>query len=572
MKVFFFAFFIILLSVSNLVFAQRQNERAALWSARTQSTTNEILADINKLDAADRAIYYARLGESWWEKDKNQANIYLDKAIDYATSPATAYKDQQEKFQLLRNLLKIVASKDTKLEKKLIAQLTETSEVLNEVDNNANSEAILQAARSLVDVDVQRAFNLGILTLRQRNPVFSFSSVLLFLKIRAKNEKLANDYFAQALAVVQTTAASDFLDNLIGLAFPELSVAVGQNPQWNSVSDELLRKKSLNITADYIRVEGEEILGKRRANCRITSLYGTRLLDKFKLFLPEKVTFIIQAINACQVSVEPKNKIGSSGDEKSKTIEELLEAAKEADDKEIKTKYMLEAAQMAYRLKKYKLAVEILDGIDEDMRDKPFGVWKYNRIISTASLILEIIENNNLPEMYETFKKSPNTERTFIRVSVINKLDPKKNKLLGYELLNDAREEFNKLNLKPIENVRVIVEDPTVFNYLASLYITFGYPNDAIETHQEAINSLNRYIAQIPSDSKRDVVRSLPLNWSGYANFKDSFFETYFQRIEQNISQIEFTPIRLNVRLQWLKNSLKKQIEAEKETIKVETK
>lgn len=563
------AFLIILFLASNLALAQRQNERAMLWAARTQSITNDILMDINKFGIADRTIFYARLGEIWWEKDKQEASTYLTKAVEYATNPATDYKDSQEKFRFLRDLLKIVASKDIKLEKRLIAELTETPEDLSESDNNANSEAILKTARSIADVDIQKAFNLGILTLRQRKPVFSFYSVLLFLKIREKNEPLANNYYAQALTVAQTKPTSDFLDNLISLSFPEISVATGEKPQWTAVSDELLRKKSLNILANYIKIEAQEALEKKRTDCKVTSFYGVRLLNQYQQLLPEKTPVISQAINVCQVSLESKDKTNSSTDEKPKTIEELLESAKETDDKELKTKYLLDAARMAINQKKYKLAVEILDDIDEDMRDKPFGVWEFNRKISTSSLIAELIENDNLPEMYETFKKSPDVTRTFIRVSVVNKLDPKKNKLLGYELLNNAREEFNKLDLKPFENVRVIVNDPAVFKHIAVLYDKFGYPNDAIETYQESIKSLNRYITQIPSDKRRDVVSSLPINWSYYGDLQNPFFENYFQRIEQSISQIEFTPIRLDVRLQLLKNSLKKRMEIEKEILKI---
>lgn len=574
MKVFLclLAFLAVLFLTSNLTFAQRQNERAMLWAARTQLINNDIEIDINKFGAADKAYFYARLGETWWEKDKKEASIYLNKAADYALSPATDYKDNEEKFRLLRDLLKVVASKDSKLEKKLIAELTEKSEDLSESDNSENSETILKTARSLVDVDVQKAFNLGILTLRQKKPVFSFSSILLFLKIREKNESLANNYFAQALTVAQTKGTSDLLGNLIALAFPETSFAVGEEPQWTQVSDELLRKKCLNIVADYIKIEVEEALEKKRSDCKTTSYYGIRLLNQYERLLPEKVPVISQAINVCQVSLESKNKNNSSSDEKPKTIEELLEAARETDDKELKTKYLLDVAHIAHNQKKYKLAVEILDDIDEDMRNKPPGVWEFNRTISTASLISELIENENLPEVYDTFKKSPDVTRTFIRVLVIDKLDSKKNKLFGYELLNDARGEFNKLDLKPIENVRVILNDPTAFKNVATLYDKFGYPNEAIETYQESITSLNRYIAKIPSDKRRDIVRSLPLNWSNYANFQNPFFENYFQRIEQSISQIEFTPIRLDVRLQFLKNSLKKQIEIEKETLKAKPK
>lgn len=575
MKVFscLLAFLIVLFLISNPILAQQQNERAVmLWTARTQSTTNDILIDINKLDAADRAFFYARLGETWWEKDKNEAGNYFNKAVEYATSPATEYKDAQEKFQLLRDLLKTVASKDVKLEKKIIAALTEASEELSETDNTANSEAILKTARSIVDTDVQKAFNLGILTLRQKNPVFSFSSVLLFLKIRGKNETLANNYYAQALTVAQTKATGDFLDNLIGLAFPEVSVAVGEKPQWTQVSDELLRKRCLSILADYIKNEAEDSLEKKRTDCRTTSFYGIKLLNQYKLLLPEKAPVISQAINICQVSLEPKNKPDSTLDEKPKTIEELLELAQETEDKELKTKYLLDAAHLANKQKKYKLAVKILDDVGEDMRDKPPGVWEFNRQISTASLILELIENENLSETYDTFKKSPDVTRTFIKISVIDKLDPKKHKQLGYDLLNDVRKEFNKLDLKPMENVRVIVSDPTLFKYVAVLYDKFGFPNEAVETYQDSIKSLNRYIAQISSDRRKETVRLLPLNWSVYADFQSPLFENHFESIEQSISQIEFQPIRLNVRLQWLKNSLRRQTEIEKEMLKAKPK
>lgn len=561
---YFFGIFVVIFLISNAGFAQSE-ERVMLWSARNQSITNDILKDINGLGSNEKPLVYAKLGSIWWEKDRNEGLSWLNKAVDYAISPATDYKDTQEKLTVLRSLLKIAASKDINLEKKLIAKLTETTEDLSDDERKDNSEAILKTAISLVDIDAQRAFGLGIFTLHQKQPVFSFSSMILFLRLQKKNPTLADEYYRQALEVVKTKGTFDFFDTLIRLAFPDPIEA--QIPPLKVV----LRKNLLAVLADYIKIETQEVLEKRRADCKLTGFYGQKLISHYQTHLPEKLPVVNQAINICQISNSDANKDSSPPDKKPQTIEEYLSAADKTDDRELKKNYLLDAAHLGVDQKKYEFAIEILYRIDEDLRNKPFGVWEVVLMRAATPLIVGSIENDNLPEMYSTFKRLPDGARTLVRISVIDKLDEKKYKLLGYELLDEARKELNKFDFKPVgQDVRVLLANPTLFGNVVLFLDKFGYSNEAVEVYQESIEVLNRYTKQF-SEDETEKLSSQPIDWSQYANFRDSFFETYFQRIDQNISQIEYVPIRLEVRFQWLKTSLKKQSDIEKELQKIKS-
>ncbi|MFM9905007.1 MAG: hypothetical protein ACKVQJ_10610 [Pyrinomonadaceae bacterium] len=564
---FFLAFLFVLFQAFVIAFAQ-QDEKVLLWSARSQSITNDILKEIDSSSSSEKPLRYGLLGEAWWEKDSAKGKFWLDKAVEYAVSPATEYTDKKEKLQVVRDLLKIVASKDAVLEKKLVTVLSETSEDLSDKDAEENSEAILQTAISLVDVDVQRAFNLGVFTLRQKTPVFSFTSMRLFLKMQKRNETLANNYYALALGVAKTNETSDFFDNLIRLSFPEPT-----DSEHAFVSDNRLRRSLLETLSDRIEIEAEEVLEKRRNDCNLTGYYGRRLLSNYEALVPERLQIIIQAINTCQISLKKDEKSSSPFDEKPKTIDEFLSAAEKTDDKSKKAEYLIEAARLAERQKQYKRAIQILYTVDGDMRNKPFGVWEATLLFAATPLIIEFIENDNLPEMYGIFKKLPDVTRTLVRISVIDKLDEKKYRFLGYELLGEARKELGRIDFKPVgKDVRVLLANPTMFEDVVYFYNKFGYQTEAIETYDESIKALNRFTAQIASEEKHQRNDSQPIKWTDYADFNGSFYETYFQRIDQNISQIEYKTVRLAVRIHWLKLALKKQSDVEKEAQKIRPK
>jgi hypothetical protein len=542
------------------LFAQKNNERILLWQTRTQSTTNDILIQINKSRSSERVFYYAKLGEIWWEKDQKEGKQYLEKAVEYAVSPATDYKNFKEQISKLRDLLKIVSPKDASLEKKIISKLNELSVGENTGENNLNSDAILETAVLLVDIDIQRAYNLGVSTLKQKQPVFSFRSVRLFLNIRNKNEILANNFYKQALEVAKLNVSDDFIDNLFRISFPE-------SYEFPPVSDDSLRKHFLGILSQNIQTEAQNVLEKKQENCNFTKYYGVKIFNQYKQLLPEKTVVIEKAIGICQVSDEIKNKDGLSPDEQPKTIEDYLELAKLTNDKKLRNKYLLEAALIAnQQQKKFKLAIEILDQIDDDERNTPPAVWDIERLTATTSLIIELIENNYLQDVNETIKKSPAKLRPEIRISVADKLDSVKNKLYGYELLNEAKVELAKTDFKFSSASPVFINSPLSYKNLTDLYLTFGYQPDAIETFDDSIKSLNRYVADTPEDNIPSLKRSV--NWKVFADFPDKFIEVYFQRIERGFAEIENIPIKLDIQLQWLKNSLKKQIEVEKEFAK----
>jgi tetratricopeptide (TPR) repeat protein len=381
------------------------------------------------------------------------------------------------------------------------------------------------------------------------------------VKLQKKNAVLADNYFALALVAARTSGTHDIFDNLGRLAFPEST-----DSQAPFVSDIRLRRNLLEILSDKIKIESQEVLEKSRTDCALTVDFGRRFLAHYESIAPQRLPVINQAINICQISLAKDENNSSPFDEKPQTIEEFLSAAEKTGDKNLKAKYLRNAAMLAERKKEYTRAIDILFQIDADMRDKPFGVWEAILLNAATPLLVQSIESDNLEEMYALFKKLPDVTRTLIRVSVISKLNEKNHRLLGRELLDEARQELGKIDFKPVgKDVHVLLASPTMFGQVVNFYDKFGYQNEAIDTYDETIKVINRFVIEIPSEDRNQKAISQPINWGYFGIFNGPLFDTHFLRIDQAISRIDFRPIRLKVRYQWLKVSLKKQAEIEEE-------
>jgi hypothetical protein len=117
--------------------------------------------------------------------------------------------------------LKIVAPKDAALTKRLITKLIDEAEDMGQKDDDATSEAVVQAAIALVDLRPVEAFDLVSLTLKKRKPYFSFSSAIFCLKAASKQGELANRFFSDAVDAARTHSDIGIFDKLVRLAFPE---------------------------------------------------------------------------------------------------------------------------------------------------------------------------------------------------------------------------------------------------------------------------------------------------------------------------------------------------------------
>lgn len=547
--------FIILFSFSNfsqIVAPSGATEASSVRTQRTEQIKAGILQDIKALKKPDQARNYTQLGKLFWEKDKKEGIFWLSKGIEIALNPATNYKDNREKFDVLKNILVFddVFEKDEVLGKRLLSGITEILfEELKTARSGDYGASLIFLAGHLLKRDEKFAFDLAILSLKGKKPVIDWNSFEFFMKLKMQNEALANQYFARIIEVVKLGGDNEQLKNLVRLA-AQYYLPTRKPPH---VSEPQMREL-LDVLAPFIQKESEDLLQKNRNDCELTISYATLFLDDYKKLLPQKTAIIEQAINACQMSAIDDWKKPDFNNKKRRTSLEYLESAKAIGDKEAQARFLLAASAFARYEKNYRLSIRILDGIDEDLREKLIE-WEFQRVYSTRDFIVELFKTDGFAEIQEIIEKTPPGLRPYIILDAAKYLGAlgEKNKQITFDLLNRAKAEFNKMDFPPpADKFQPFFVNPAKFKSLVNLYYRLGYRNEALETYEEFIallNHLSRRFAYENKDGEK-------FSYYYYSSLPAQLVETDFELIYQNIGKIEALPVRLIFKFNLLEERL----------------
>ena len=171
----------------------------------------------------------------------------------------------------------------------------------------------------------------------------------------------------------------------------------------------------LELLVPHLQNESEELLQKKRDNCGLTKAYGKRFLEDYKKLLPQSAGFVEQAINICQMS---PIKFWKKPDFEPKTSQDYLDLAKQVSDKVERINFIMTAASRAgHNERNYRLAIEILDGIDEESKKLTPHIprwWQTERLQSSGGFISGLISRENLSKS-DNSSKLP--RRIFARLS-----------------------------------------------------------------------------------------------------------------------------------------------------------
>jgi hypothetical protein len=528
----------------------QSSEAIRLWESRVDSLTNGISVEINKLEAFDKTLGYARLGEVHWKHNNESGKAWFVRASDTATSPASDFKDVKERLMAQRELLKIVAGKDVDIAKKLVKNITETGKELGEKDEEASNDAILKAATAMVAVDAKQAFELAMGTLRSRNPGFSFSSLVFSLTLASKNSSLANEYFSNAVDVAIRRPTLGTFTNLFRASFPE------GGDSFSNFATEANKRKFLTAMAGQFTIESRETL-EGHSDCLTVRSFATKAREHYEIILPEKLSLVDYALSACGATFLSSEKPPDVPLIPS-TVEELLEAAERSSDITKKTNYLWKAASKAIKEKRYQLAIDILLKVDNENRSKPYGMWEAILMQASAPLIVEKVKENDLEAVKGIFSRIPPENRPLLRIESAYRLNKDSYKLIIKDFLDITKKELAKANFKPPKNVEVLLSSPELYSAVINLYRNLGFDSDAIESLEESVPEINRYLAEVPADEKRQVISALPITWSKFSSFDGAFLDTYYLRIDGVLAQIKYKPVALDIQFSWLRTTIKR--------------
>ena len=512
--------------------AHAQKEARDFWQIRAQNLTNDLLKDATDLNSMQRAVLWAKLGQRWWREDPKRARTWITNAIGVVERfpNKETPEERQERLETASVLLTIVTPVDPKLGKQLLAVLV--SDKSTDDERSATANALIDAAVVVVENDPKRAAELGALALRTGQPNNSIRELLF--PLRARDPKLADSLFVQALTLVKQDPHHRLLNSLLYVAFPAERGLGDDIP----VPPEPLRIELLQVLVGLLNANpaGDK--------CGVVA-WISQFFSLIERLLPKQWPVLRQAINQCQsTSTSPLNRKQIDDATRTQpldTVDSFLKAAADAKDTEVRTDYYYRAANLAMEHKDYDLALKLLDDMPEEVRGESWDSYRWQWAAGGA---IEHYKNGRFGEMNRLLDAIPSDFQPLAKASFIQSLPEKAGSetALIIQILNDALKGLRRSNV------------PEKYNwYFGLLRSTIKYqPADANAVLKDAIASLNQVKDATPLD-RTDYMKYLgpPLLEMDEFVVKDA------------IASVTVVPMRAKLRLALLNASLQRMRDAE---------
>ena len=434
---------LLILALAPLGLAQpAQNDARVLWLVRAQNLTNDLLKDATDLSSMQRAVLWVKLAQRWWHEDPKRARIWITNAIEIVEQVPNKEtpEEREERSETAGALLTIVTPLDQNLGKRLLAVLT--SDKSTESDHSGAANALIDAAIAIVEEEPERAAELGALAFRTGAPNNNVRE--LFFPLRARNPKLADSLFEQALAVVRQNPHSKLSNSLMFVAFPAQRGLGAGTP----LPPEPLRIELLQYYVSLITNSMTDSVDPN-STCGTVS-WLTPVIPEIERLLPKQWLVVRQAINRCQ-SPDPLTRLQIDEALRSQplnTVESLLKASLDAKDVQVRAGYTFRAADLAADHEDYDLAVKILDDMPKDQRDATIESWKSWRWYWAAYGAAAHYRNGRFREMNAILDGTPSDIQPFAKAMFVSSIPEQSVSETSpvTPVLNDAIKGLRRLN------------------------------------------------------------------------------------------------------------------------------
>lgn len=529
------AYLLLLLAVPISIFAQ-PDPANELWRERARNITEELIADGTKLPPLRRAVLRARMAEHWWRDDPRRALGWLTMAVETVEQvpEKETLNERRERLETTGLLLKIALRHDRKLAQRLVAILS-NKDYAKGIDQIANADNLMSAAASIVDLDAERAVELGTLALRLGPP--SDVAILLFPLYR-RNVRLADAFLAQSLAVTKQHLWGELLNSLTYVIFAKERGSAGEPPP----VPEKARVELLRLHIAYINRNNGDF------TCTDIFFFIAPVLSEFERLIPQQAAVARQVVNQCQTSVPPTlQQLLDNSNKQVNTVEGLLKAAEDAEVPHYRAILQYRAANQARLNKDYDLALKILDGMSEESREGMGGAWETYRWDWAAQAALDHYANGRVFEMNRMLNGVPADWQAFAKASFVDRL-PEKRDAEGdpaIQFLNDARTALRRSNLPDSDKYGC-------YFVLVRLVVKYDRAASSMAL-KEAMASLNR-AEQATDDKDQRTLNSSDL----LTTLPASLLEMDEFAVKEGLASIASVETRAQLRLDLLQATLRR--------------
>ncbi len=444
-----------------------------VWQQRVERLRDEIVQDSSTLPETEQAVHLALLAQMWQKINPQEAKVFLKKASILTISSLES--DDKISFEIkvknTQKTIQIIAGLDEVLSQTLINQLVKITD--QSKTSQANPDTLVLIALQIVEKNPQSAYQLGVKSLNLGIPL---QIVRLIGELMVKKPELAEQLFLASLMRAQKSYDLRFISRLSVTAFSSYHEKI--------LSDSVRRAYLTMLTGMVSQAALDE--RERQSGCEII-IVASPIIDKFDLYLPQQSQTIRQQISICQPYLPKSNQGLSQADtqeNKPQTVDELIQAARDTDDKFLKPKYFYQAINKLEQEKKFDQIVSLLDDMTESERASlGSNTWESWRENNAFSLALQFIENNDLPSVYKVIDNTPKTLRPYIRTGLAGKLELDRFHSFILENLEETRKEINSIEMSAAEKAGY-------FLLLTRLYVKLQ-PSESESVFRETIKNIN---------------------------------------------------------------------------------
>ena len=389
--------------------AQQRDSEYQLWLIRSQTLTTDLLKDAADLNSMQRAVLWVKLAQRWWREDPKRARTWITNAIEVVEQIPNKEtpEERRERLENASVLLTIVTALDPKLSKQLLTVLVSDKSTDNERSYAAN--ALIDAAVTVVEDDPRRAAELGALALRTGRPNNNIRELLF--PLRARDPKLADSLFVQALALVKQDPHGRLLNSLLYVAFPVQRGITDDVP----VPPDPLRIELLQLLVDLLNAKP---VGGENSNCGFVA-WISPFFTEIERLLPKQWPVVHQAINQCRSasSLDYRQIDEATRSQPLNTVESFLKAAADAKDPGVRTDYQYRAAILAREHKDYERALKLLDDMPIEVQDETWNTYRWQWAADGA---VEHYKNSRFGEMNLMLDAVPSEFQPLAKASFIH--------------------------------------------------------------------------------------------------------------------------------------------------------
>ncbi|HQU81842.1 MAG TPA: hypothetical protein PKY59_01880 [Pyrinomonadaceae bacterium] len=480
-------FVLAVFSIAILIFSihgqtKSKQDQRIIWKSRADTVTFTLIKDAEKSDPLNRALIYTKLGDLWWKFDRIQANSWFEKSVDLLIYKTDDDAKSENYFQIVSQILKLIADRNAKQTDRLIKLLSESTEV-SEKDKNGNADALIDFALLIVKENPNKAAAIGLQAFKIGQPTKFYK---LYWELRKFSLTSADKFFK---AVLSTAAISQNVQIIAGLKimiFPEFAFP---NAPSEIRSSDSIKAETLSLFADFIIQQQAKFSNKSISNCESEAFIFAPLKEQFYLFTPQKANLVEQAFSICLSNKnQAVNNLATSNLQNKNNVDELLKLADESqDDVKVRAYYLFRAANLANNQEKYKIATQILDGMTDEEKNTDSAFWDELRYTVAAGLAFQQYKEQDFQGADRTLEQVAIKNRPFAKIGFALKFSP--NDISAREFIIENIAETRKELPKSEKN---FAEKSPFWFLLIKIYANYSLMAESAEVFREIVSDFNK--------------------------------------------------------------------------------